>query len=295
MKNVHYFVITPVRNEEEHLKFTIDSVASQTSRPRQWIIVDDGSSDRTGKIADEAASLHPWIRVVHREDRGFRKAGGGVIEAFYDGYRCIKPNEWEYVVKLDGDLSFDPDYFERSFQQFRAHPKLGIGGGAICTIMNGAPVEESGGDPSFHVRGATKIYRRACWEAIGGLVCAPGWDGIDEFKANMLGWTTYTFRELKLVHHRRTGGAEGTWKDSVKNGRADYTAGYHPLFMACKCLKRSLRRPYALRGLGFLVGYLSGYVRRLPQVNDKELIRYLRREQMRKLLFQPSLWDRKTL
>ncbi|HZV34699.1 MAG TPA: glycosyltransferase family A protein, partial [Verrucomicrobiae bacterium] len=113
MLSRRYIIIAPVRNEEAHLRETIESVASQTVRPVLWIIVDDGSSDRTAQIADEAARAHGWIKVVHRADRGFRRQGGGVMEAFYDGYKLIGDESWDFLIKLDGDLSFAPDYFEK--------------------------------------------------------------------------------------------------------------------------------------------------------------------------------------
>ena len=293
MKIVHYVVITPIRNEEEHLQRTIESISAQSITPQEWIIVDDGSTDESAKIALAATRQHKWIRVIQRQDRGFRKPGGGVIEAFYDGYRQIKADDWQALVKLDGDLSFGPDYFENCLRRFELDAKLGIGGGTVSKMVNNALVPEAPGDPSFHVRGATKIYKRDCWEAIGGLILAPGWDTVDEYKANMLGWVTYTFPELKLRHHRAAGGAEGTWKNCVKNGLANYVAGYHPLFMIMKCVQRSLTRPYGMVGLGLLVGFFSGYIKHVARVNDRELIRYLRQQQLRRLFFQESLWDRK--
>ena len=154
----------------------------------EWIIVNDGSTDRTGEIVDRFATEHPWITVVHRENRGFRKSGGGVMEAFYEGYKAIQHQDWEFLVKLDADLTFEADYFEKCFEHFQQDPNLGIGGGEIRHDIAGEMKAEK--NPSFHVRGATKIYRRDCWEAIDGLWSASGWDTIDEVKANMKGWKT---------------------------------------------------------------------------------------------------------
>ncbi|HLH52161.1 MAG TPA: glycosyltransferase [Verrucomicrobiae bacterium] len=290
MGSADYLIITPARNEGDHLEATIASVAAQEILPRKWIIVNDGSTDNTAQLIDAAAKRFPWIRGVHRPDRGFRKAGGGVIEAFYDGYAANGTDPWDYLVKLDADLSFDPSYFARVIAHFEADPKLGIAGGTICNLFNGKLVEESNVDPLFHVRGATKIYRRACWEAIGGLIKAPGWDTLDEMKANMLGWSTRTLKDLELHHYRIAGGADGNWKNWVKNGLANYITGYHPAFMLCKCVKRavagrSLRTPVAL-GWGFF----SGYLKRIPHA-DPEVARYVRREQMKRLLHKPSLWS----
>lgn len=287
----HYVVISPVRNEAEHLPLTIRSVVAQTVQPARWILVDDGSTDSTGQVADGAAGQYPWIQSVHRGDRGFRQAGGGVIEAFYDGYARLQDQPWAFVVKLDGDLSFAPDYFQKCLERFEAEPKLGIGGGTVCKQVQGSLEIESKVDPKFHVRGATKIYRRPCWEAIGGLIRAPGWDTLDEVKANMLGWITLTFPDIKLVHHRPAGGAYGSWNNWVKNGHANYVAGYHPLFMIVKCIRRMAERPYGLAGCGLLWGFFRGYAKHLPQIDDRELIRYFRSQQINRMLGRKSLWD----
>ena len=291
MTSVNYIVISPVRNEQDYIQNTIQSLASQTNRPALWIIVDDGSIDKTGGISDEAASLHSWIRVLHRQDRGFRRAGSGVMEAFHDGLKLIEGRSWQYLVKLDGDVTLEADYFERCFARFAADPRLGIAGGLVCNLVNGTLCAESGGDPPFHVRGATKIYKYECWQAIGGLMPVTGWDTLDELKANMLGWATQTFPDIKLIHHRPAGGAYGTWSNWVKNGYANYVAGYHPLFMLVKCAKRFFEKPYLIGALGLWVGFLNGYLKRAPQAGDPSLIRYFRRQQMQRLLGRRSLWS----
>lgn len=290
MSKSDYIVVTPVRDEREHFARTIASMVSQTVRPQCWVIVDDGSKDGTGAIADRAAQSHSWIRVVHRPDRGARKQGGGVIEAFYDGLKLVGREPWDFLIKLDGDLSFEPNYFASCLACFHTDPGLGIGGGLICQQVNGTVVEDSKGDPKFHVRGATKIYRRACWDMIGGLIQAPGWDTFDEIKANMLDWRTYSFKELPILQLKPTGSADGAWRNWVKNGRANYIVGYHPLFMLLKCVRRFFRKPLMLASFALGAGFLGGYLRRVPRVNEPQVIRYLRRQQMNRLLWRKSIW-----
>jgi glycosyltransferase involved in cell wall biosynthesis len=265
-------------------------MVAQVVRPSAWIIVNDGSSDETAGIIDAASVSHPWIKAVHRHDRGFRKSGGGVIEAFYDGYSQAPELAWEFIAKLDGDLVFGPGFFQGCFQRFAADSKLGIGGGVVCRDANGKWIEEVKGDPLFHVRGATKIYQRACWDALGGLLSAPGWDTLDEIKANMLGWRTYTFRDIQLLQLKSTGTADGTWRNWVKNGRANYITGYHPLFMLAKCVSRLRDRPHGIVSAGLLFGFLSSYFQNVPRVPDEALIRYLRKQQLNRLLGKESLW-----
>lgn len=283
-----YVVITPVRDEGQHLESTIESMVQQTAVPKQWVIVDDGSKDGTGKIIDDYARRYPWIRAVHRQDRGFRKAGGGVVDAFNDGYRALTCSDWDFIVKFDGDLTFDANYFANCFDEFHLDERLGVGGGVICYVSEGEKRFEK--TTAFHVRGATKIYRKACWDAIGGLLPVPGWDTMDEIKANSLGWTTRSFPNLHLVHQRDTGSADGVWPTLVKYGRANYICGYHPLFMIGKCAKRLAQRPYLIGSIGLMYGFVSGYLMKVPQVDDRIAINYLRRQQMMRLFGGETMW-----
>jgi poly-beta-1,6-N-acetyl-D-glucosamine synthase len=285
---MQYVIITPVRDEEKYLEGTIESVCKQTVRPCEWIIVDDGSSDRTGEIADHYAARHPWIHVLHRENRGFRKSGGGVMEAFYDGYSTLQCKDWDFLVKLDGDLTFATDYFEKCFGYFGGNPALGIGGGEIRHEIDGVMKTEE--NPRFHVRGATKIYRRACWEAIGGLWRASGWDTIDEVMANMKGWKTYAFADLGLFHHRLTGSEEGLFRDRIKHGVACYVSGYHPLFVAASCLRRLTQKPRIMGSIAVMYGFLKSYMTRPPRLKDRSYFAYIRGQQLRRLCGMETIW-----
>jgi glycosyltransferase involved in cell wall biosynthesis len=263
-------------------------MTQQTMLPKQWVIVDDGSTDNTASVIDDYAKRYPWITAVHRKNRGFRKSGGGIVEAFYEGYRTLGFSEWDYIVKFDGDLMFEPTYFEECFGEFDRDSKLGVGGGVICYLIDGEKSFEEA--PAFHVRGATKIYRKGCWEDIGGLLSAPGWDTFDEVKANSLGWHTRSFRHLHLVHQRDTGAADGVWRSLVKYGRANYICGYHPLFMISKCLVRLTKRPYVLGSIGLTYGFVSSYFLKIRQVDDQPTIKYLRRQQLQRLLGGETMW-----
>ncbi|MCC6586650.1 MAG: glycosyltransferase family 2 protein [Bryobacterales bacterium] len=289
MNRKYYVIISPVRDEVAHFRLTAESVLRQSILPLEWVIVDDGSTDGTTAIIAEYAQRYPWIRAVYRSNRGGRKPGGGVVESFNTGYKALQTKQWEFIVKLDGDLSFEPTYFEQCFAHFAAEPTLGIGGGLICNLVNGALQSEH--CPAFHVRGATKIYRKLCWDSLGGLWPAPGWDTFDEVKANMLGWRTRTFQDLHLIHYRPTGSADGIWSGLVKNGRANYICGYHPLFMLAKCIRRLVKRPFVIGSVGLFYGFLTAYVRKIPRVDDESAIQYLRHQQIKRLIGQDSMWN----
>jgi len=283
-----YIVITPVKDEEKYIELTIKSVVKQTIKPLQWIIVDDGSIDNTREIIKRYSCEYKWITGVYGGDQGQRKPGVRHIKAFYEGYKNIDSTNWDFLVKLDGDLSFDSDYFENCFGYFRKNEKLGIGGGEILNVYKNSLMPEK--QPVFHVRGATKIYKRECWDAIGGIYVLPCYDTLDEVKANMMGFDTQTFSKEKVVHHRYTGKSYGKWGSSVKNGKSDYISGYHPLFMISKCMIRVFRQPYLIDSLGHFYGYLNAYLTKVEQVEDKDLIRYLRKQQLRRLFFKNSIW-----
>lgn len=289
-----YVVVTPVRDEAEYLRHTIASMLSQTRRPQQWVLVDDGSTDETPTICREYSQREVFIAFVSRPRREDRRPGGGVVEAFSEGYAALTDTGWSFLVKLDGDVSFDAGYFESCLRRFNEDPRLGIAGGAIAVPKDEGVTIECPYDPPFHVRGACKIYRRECWHAIGGLVPMTGWDTIDEVKANMLGWRTMTLADNIVLHHRPTGSTHGQWKDCFKCGHANYVCGYHPLFMLAKAARRFLLSWEFRDAFGLMCGYLNGYLSGMPRLSDKDFIRYIRRQQKRALTFRSSLWSGRT-
>ena len=284
----NYFIITPARDEEKFIEKTIKSVISQTVLPLRWIIVDDGSEDSTAKIALSYAGQYSWIKVVVRENRGYRNSNGGEVEAFYHGLNLYRDCEWDYLVKLDADVSFDKNYFAGCLRYFLDNPKLGIGGGKLFSYFKGSLKFEP--HPRFHVRGATKIYRKECWNAIGGIEKMPGWDTIDEVKANMVGWQTVTFDDPVLVQHRMTGAADSVFRSHVNRGIGCYCIGYHPLYLFVKSIKLLLAKPGIKGAVGLVYGFLQGHLKRISRIEEKDVIRYLRRQQLNRLFFRKTIW-----
>jgi biofilm PGA synthesis N-glycosyltransferase PgaC len=278
--SVRYVVITPVRDEAEFIGKTIRSMIHQTIRPVEWVIVNDGSTDETAEIVTGYAVENPWIKLVNREDRGTRQRGQGVVEAFYAGYETL-PQDYEVIVKLDGDLSFEPTYFESLLREFTANPKLGIAGGGVYERLDGTNWVLRG--TTDHVRGATKVYRRACFEAIGGLVAALGWDGVDEWKALALGWEVQSFLGLKVLHYRFTGAATGSVKSRIEQGYGAHYMGYHPLFMIARGVRHMLNRPYLVGGMAMITAYFVAGLRGRERLSDPSVIRYIRHTQLRQL------------
>ena len=206
-----------------------------------------------------------------------RQRGKGVIEAFYAGYETLT-QEYNFIVKLDGDLSFEPDYFEALLREFSSDPQLGIAGGGVYEQPDGKTWVLY--TPKDHVRGATKMYRQTCFEAIGGLAPAMGWDGIDEWKALSLGWKVQSFLEIKMYHYRFTGAATGYLRSCIEQGNGAYRMGYHPLFMVARGVRRMTDRPYLIGGLAMIWAYFLSWLRRDELLADPPVVRYVRRTQL---------------
>jgi biofilm PGA synthesis N-glycosyltransferase PgaC len=282
----HYIAITPARDEERHLPRLIVSMVTQTRRPGRWIIIDDGSADRTGAIIDRAALHHPWIQPHHLPRNRPRLPGGeSVIMGFlpremWEGYDAI--------LRLDADLSFKPRFAELLLAEFDRDPHLGIAGPTLYETRGSRWREVRA--PSFHTRGAAKMYSSACFAAIGGLVAALGWDTIDEARAMMLGFTTRSFRHVRAYHHRPQGAAGGLWRSRKAAGLAAYNVGYSPLFLTARAFLVALKWPPVVGGAALLAGYLEGSMRRSPRPVSPAVIRFVRRQQVRRLLLMDSLW-----
>ena len=283
-KSRAYVLISPIRDEAEYFQKTIDSVATQTIRPAKWVIVDDGSTDQTGEMAERAAEQYPWIEVVHRTDRGGRLVGPGVIETFYDGHQRLNGLNYDYVCKLDGDLSFGKEYFEHLLGLFDHNPRLGSASGKVFLPVGHRFVEERMIDE--HVAGQAKFYRRECFEEIGGFVRAVMWDGIDEHRARMAGWETRSYRdpELKIIHHRLMGSSHRSIiHGRLRWGRGQYFMGTHPLYIIASGISRMRERPFVVGGLCIMLGYFLAYLRQHPRYEDKEFRRELRKWQLKRL------------
>jgi len=282
--SVKYLVISPVRNEAEFIERTIKSVVSQTVQPSLWIIVDDGSTDETPELAAVAAGQHEWIRLHRRADRGARKVGGGVVEAFYDGLSLVNLDNYDYVCKLDGDLQFGPTYFERLLEKFAADPRLGTASGKSWIRVNGRIVAERTSDDFS--QGQSKLYRVACFRDIGGFVREVMWDGIDCHRCRMCGWKARSFRDekLKFIHLRPMGSSfRSIFHGRLRWGRGQYFMGTHWLYALAITTYRMFERPFIFGGLCILAGYIQAALRRMPRYDDPEFRRHLHRWQLARL------------
>jgi len=277
-------IISPAKDEERYIEATIASLASQTVLPTLWVIVDDGSSDRTGAIADEAARRYPWIKVIHRPKNRPRRVGPGVVEAFYEGLAQANLADFDYVCKLDADLEFAPDYFETLFRKFASDPQLGTASGKAYVPVGGRLVLERTGGQFSH--GVAKLFRRECFEEIGGFVREVMWDGIDCHRCRMLGWKaeSYDDPELAIIHLRQMGSSfKNIYHGRMRWGRGQYFMDTHPIYLLAIALYRLRERPWVLGGLGILLGYLQAALQGMPRYEAPGFRRHLHRWQFAEL------------
>jgi glycosyltransferase involved in cell wall biosynthesis len=283
MAHLPYVLITPARNEEALIQKTIESVIAQTSLPLRWVIVNDGSTDATASIVGRYLAKYEWIELlnlpVHR-DRSF----AGKVHAFNSGLERVRNLNFEIIGNLDSDLSFDSEYCEFLLSKFEEDAGLGVAG----TIFqeDGYSSASDSFEGQNHVAGGCQLFRRRCFEEIGGYVPnkAGGIDWIAVTTARMMGWKTRSFREKVFFHHRKLGTAERSpLVSAFSYGEKDYYLGNHPLWEVCRALYRSTKKPYLLEGLALYSGYLSAFFRRMDRPISDELMRFHRKEEMLKL------------
>lgn len=271
-----YVVISPVKDEEKHIETTIEAVLKQTIRPKRWVIVDDASRDKTSIILERYVNEYNWIQLL-RIDRGAeRSLGWAEIRAFAAGYDLVRDEDYDFIVKLDGDLAFPPDYFALLMERFQQDEKLGIASGE-CMERNGKGWYPSQ-KPQYHASGASKVVRRKCFDDIGGFVLHRGWDTVDEIRAQAKGWRTKHFDDVKFFHLRKQGTASGYVSTGILDGEVYYWTGGGFLFFSLKFLHRSVTgRPFLIGGLAMLWGYFRLWVTRKKRiVSDAEAKSYRR-------------------
>jgi glycosyltransferase involved in cell wall biosynthesis len=277
-----YALVTPARNEAAYIELTLNAVIAQTHRPLKWIVVSDGSTDGTDDIVRAYAGQYSWIELVRMPERHERHFAGKVM-AFNAGYARLANLPYDIIGNLDGDVSFDPDYFEFLMGKFAEHPRLGVGG---TPFTEGSFQYDFRFTSTNHVSGQCQMFRRQCFEEIGGYIPRKigGVDLVAVTTARMKGWQTRTFLEKPYIHHRQMGTATARfWLTPYKVGRSDYILGSHPLWQFARCIYQTTRPPIilagALRLMGFTWAMLNGVEKQVPA----DFVRFRRQEQMARL------------
>lgn len=269
-------IITPAYNEGPFLPEVIESIANQTLRPVKWVIVDDRSTDNTWEVIQNYCAKYDFIEGVRIEGDHERRVGSNVVHVFNKGLERIQ-FAYDFVVKMDADTVLKPEYFEEILKYFDADPTLGMASGK--TYIKVGEEWELERIPDTHVSGACKIYKRECFEAIGGLYPLLGWDILDGVKARFKGFKTRSFADMPLYHLRKSGSARGMIRARFRTGLAMYTIRANPLFVVGKSLYRATEKPY-LSALLIPVGYFCSYFTKNPRLPDLDVAAFLRKEQL---------------
>jgi len=276
-----YLLVTPCRDESQYARRTLDSIAKQTIAPALWIIVDDGSTDQTPQILAEYAAKLPYLKIIRRENRGFRKLGGGVIDAFYAGYDTINPADFDYVCKLDLDLDLPPRYFETLMEKMEADPRIGTcSGKPYFKDAAGLQVMETCGNENSV--GMVKFYRTQCFTEIGGFVRELMWDGIDCHRCRMLGWVAVSWDDpdLNFEHLRPMGTShKNWWTGRTRHGIGQYFMGTGLAYLLASAAFRITHPPAVIGSAAMVWGYVRSWASRKPRYADLSFRRFLRRYQ----------------
>ena len=278
-----YVLITAAHNEQAYIEQTLKSVVAQTVLPQKWVIVSDGSTDRTDEIVKLYEDRHDYIELLHRETNAGRNFASKV-DAIQAGFSRLNHAQYDFVGNLDADVVLETSYYEVILAKFQANPNLGMAGGLVCNrYWDKLDEKFTAGDS---VRGSVQMFRRECYEQVGGYtgMSIGGEDTVAEIKARMHGWQVKTFPDIKALHLRPTGTAEsGVLRARFRQGKIEYRLRYHPLFEVVKCLWRIRQKPYLLGSIFRLSGYCWSLWHREQPVLPNDVMSYLRCEQLGKL------------
>jgi glycosyltransferase involved in cell wall biosynthesis len=271
---LNYYVIIPAHNEQEFISFTLESIILQSLPPNKVVVVNDNSTDNTEKIITEFAETVPYIEILNTTSSSTHMPGSKVIEAFNKGLATLD-TDFDFIVKLDADIVLPVNYFETISRIFNESPKIGIVGGfAYEQDEKGAwklnhPMDKK------HVRGAFKAYSKSCFEAIGGLKNAMGWDTVDELLAQFHGYLVYTEEGLHVKHLRPTGKAYNK-KARMLQGKAMYTMRYGFWITLIASLKMAIKTKRTVAFVDNLIGYIESFKKKEAFVVSKEEGKFIR-------------------
>ncbi|MEI6267294.1 MAG: glycosyltransferase family A protein [Methylococcaceae bacterium] len=277
-----YVVVTPVRDEELYIEIMIKSVLEQLKKPDKWVIVDDGSTDQTSTIIATHTQGIDWITVLKTKSTQ-RNLGSAEITAFNKGIDIIKIDDFDFIIKLDGDVKLEPNYFQEILGRMVLDPKWGVTSGVYCEKHDDhwAPVKM----PPYHAAGASKVVKRECYEMIGGFVDKKGWDTLDEIRAELNGWKVGHFEDIQFKHLKPEGIVMGRLSTHFFHGEIYYQTGGGLLFLFAKGVHRMvLARPLIIGGLTMIAGYLMSLVKRKQRLVNKLEARFYRNQLNKRFL-----------
>lgn len=274
------YCVIPTYNEEAFIGKMLQSLTEQTFLPEKVVVVNDNSTDNTAEIIKSFSEKHRFIKQVFNPSENKHLPGSKVINAFYKGYETLD-NSYDIIVKLDADLILPKNYFEQVAAVFQSDVNIGMAGGFAYIEKNGSWILENLTDRD-HIRGAFKAYRKECFEQIGGLKPAMGWDTVDELLCRFYGWKIITLPDLKVKHLKPTGAIYDKTA-RYKQGEAFYTLGYGFWITAIASLKLALRKQKPLLFVDYLKGFFKAQQSNIPLLVTKEQAKFIRNYRWKKM------------
>ncbi len=283
-KQPNYALITAARNEEDYIGKCIDSVIGQSVKPDFWVIVSDGSVDRTEEIVRDYARFNHWIHLVRREPTPSNVGFSSKVFALKKGLERLNDRRFDYIGHLDADITLPSHYYSIMTGEFEKNPRLGIAGGYILESPNGEFKSRKANSP-WSVAGGIQFFRYECYRDIGDLIPMPqgGEDWYAEIVARMRNWEVKAFPTVPAFHHKPSDMRRGVIKEAKRLGEMDYSLGTHPLFEIVKCLRRIKLKPYGVFAAVRLFSFCKLLVERCPRVVNRDVVLFLRREQLLRL------------
>lgn len=276
-------IITPVKNEADYIHKTIESVINQKTLPEIWVIVDDGSTDNTLEIIHNCVKNYNWIKVISVANKNEKKSGGSkVVRAFYKGLEEINENNYDYIVKLDGDLILPEDYFTKMLNAFGADKKLGICGGMIYNKFSETDLRKEKVSP-FHVRGALKMIRIECWKNINGFKEIWNWDGLDIMEAQYYGWKTKSIN-VPVVHLKPTTSSYDPIEHSFKSGYEAYKMGATYTLTLMRAIVKNKNKLFLKSSIAYLNGYKMAKKNKEALIIKKSLAEFINKKHYSRLI-----------
>lgn len=277
---MNYYIVIPAHNEEAFIALTLNSLLSQTVLPKKVVVVNDNSTDKTAEIVLAFAKDNPFITLVTKTSQAIHLPGSKVIQAFHKGYETLDEN-YDVIVKLDADLILPNNYFETILNIFEKDATIGMAGGFAYIERNGTWILENLTDKD-HIRGAFKAYRKACFEQIGNLKPAMGWDTVDELLCKFHGWKVITDTSL-IVKHLKPTGANYNKTARYKQGEAFYTLGYGFLITSIASAKLAIMKKKPLLFVDYINGYWKAKAAKTPLLVTEEQAKFIRKYRLEKM------------
>jgi len=267
-----YYIVTTVKNEEAYISETIESVINQTCLPIEWIIIDDQSVDGTKDIIQKYSNKYDFIKYRFNNSINLQEKGARISSIINETIKGIT-DEYDLVSKLDADVKFDNLFYENIIKEFEIDKNLGIASGSL--IYKGKKEKNL---IDFFTRGATKVYRKACFIDIDGLYPITGWDTIDLINANFKGWVTRTLYP-EFHHLKEEGRTQGYFRKYYDAGKYYGQIPYIWVYLILKLGYRIFSWPPFLSSFYMLMGYIKGRYLTKKRIFSAELARYFQQKQ----------------